>query len=397
MKLARILFFACLFGLAPCFGVQAQKVEILTGADKNEVLLYFDTPYTLTPRTTLQDEYKGVIFDNASAMRQNKRISGSFLSEVQVFNITESLYILGVGNPKEMEVEVSVSKDLQTYKIVFKKITPPPTHLEMLMNRTLQTSPAQSTQGAQVTQKSETQSDISAQMLNLPKPTNFVQNEPKEINLQNLKDKRNPQGALDSQNPQNTQNPQAQNRAQNPQAQIPQNNAPQENTTKESAQTTQTTQDSQSATLLLPFGKNVLELETWRYVAVIGVMVFLVLVLLWVRGFLKPKERNFASLLAQNGAFQANGKNLAKGKNLKVSLQKRIDSKNNLVVIEAGNYRYLVLMGEHGNTLLDRYNANGASEDVNIQNNLIIEDSQFAKLLEQKEQRLKRLQNDQRI
>ncbi|RDU52271.1 hypothetical protein CQA49_08535 [Helicobacter sp. MIT 00-7814] len=389
MKLARILFFACLFGLAPCFGVQAQKVEILTGADKNEVLLYFDTPYTLTPRTTLQDEYKGVIFDNASAMRQNKRISGSFLSEVQVFNITESLYILGVGNPKEMEVEVSVSKDLQTYKIVFKKITPPPTHLEMLMNKTLQTSPAQ---GAQTTQKSDAQSDISAQMLTLPKPPNFVQNEPKEINLHNLKEKQNSQGTLDSQNPQNTQNPQ--NRAQT-QAQNPQNSAPQENTIKESAQTTQTTQDSQN--ILLPFGKNILELETWRYLAVIGVMVLLVLVLLWVKGFLKPKERNFASLLAQNGVFQPNGKNLAKGKNLKVSLQKRIDSKNNLVVIEAGNYRYLVLMGEHGNTLLDRYNANGASEDVNIQNNLIIEDSQFAKLLEQKEQRLKRLQNDQRI
>ena len=393
MKLARILFFSCLFGFVPCFGVQAQKVEILTDVDKNEVLLYFDTPYTLTPRTTLQDEYKGVIFDNASAMRKNKRISGSFLSEVQIFNITESLYILGVGNPKEMEVEVSVSKDLQTYKIVFKKITPPPTHLEMLMNRTLQTSLVQSTQDAQAMQK-DMQSDISAPMLNLPKPPNFVQNEPKEINLQNLKDKRNPQSPLDFQNSQ--KNLQA-----NPQTQTPQDNAPQESmiksTIKESAQTIQDVQDSQSATLLLPFGGNVLELETWRYVAVIGVMVFLVLVLLWVRGFLKPKGRDFASLFMQNSDSQENEKKLIKGKSLKVSLQKRIDSKNNLVVIEAGNYRYLVLMGEHGNTLLDRYNANGTSEDVSIQNNLIIEDSQFAKLLEQKEQRLKRLQNDQRI
>ncbi|MGI0407280.1 hypothetical protein ACRE1U_08290 [Helicobacter himalayensis] len=381
MRLAQILFFACLFGFAPCFGVQAQKVEILTGADKNEVLLYFDTPYTFTPRTTSQDEYKGLIFDKASAMRQNKRISGSFLSEVQVFNITESLYILGVGNPKEMEMEVSASKDLQTYKIVFKKITPPPTHLEMLMNRTFQTSPAQSSQSAQ-------ESDISAQMLNLPKPPNFVQNEPKEINLQNPKNKG--QGALDSQNVQNPQaNPQAQNRVQQ---NLTEENMAQENTTQESIidmQTTQATQDSQN--IALPFGNNVLELETWRYVAVIGVMVILLLVLLWVKGFLKPKERNFASLLAQNSAFAP------KGRNLKVSLQKRIDSKNSLVVIEAGNYRYLVLMGEHGNTLLERYNANIASEDVSIQNNLIIEDSQFAKLLEQKEQRLKHLQNDQRI
>ncbi|WP_156471863.1 hypothetical protein [Helicobacter himalayensis] len=370
MRLAQILFFTCLFGLAPCFGVQAQKVEILTGADKNEVLLYFDTPYTFTPRTTSQDEYKGLIFDKASAMRQNKRISGSFLSEVQVFNITESLYILGVGNPKEMEMEVSASKDLQTYKIVFKKITPPPTQLEMLMNRTFQTSPAQSSQ----------ESDISAQMLNLPKPPNFVQNEPKEINLQNPKNKG--QGALDSQNVQNPQaNSQVQNRVQQ--------NVMEENTAQESiidVQTTQAMQDFQNMV-----GNNVLELETWRYVAVIGVMVILLLVLLWVKGFLKPKERNFASLLAQNSAFAT------KGINLKVSLQKRIDSKNSLVVIEAGNYRYLVLMGEHGNTLLERYNANTASEDVSIQNNLIIEDSQFAKLLEQKEQRLKHLQNDQRI
>lgn len=370
MRLAQILFFTCLFGLAPCFGVQAQKVEILTGADKNEVLLYFDTPYTFTPRTTSQDEYKGLIFDKASAMRQNKRISGSFLSEVQVFNITESLYILGVGNPKEMEMEVSASKDLQTYKIVFKKITPPPTQLEMLMNRTFQTSPAQSSQ----------ESDISAQMLNLPKPPNFVQNEPKEINLQNPKNKG--QGALDSQNVQNPQaNSQVQNRVQQ--------NVMEENTAQESiidVQTTQAMQDFQNMV-----GNNVLELETWRYVAVIGVMVILLLVLLWVKGFLKPKERNFASLLAQNSAFAP------KGRNLKVSLQKRIDSKNSLVVIEAGNYRYLVLMGEHGNTLLERYNANTASEDVSIQNNLIIEDSQFAKLLEQKEQRLKHLQNDQRI
>lgn len=326
------------FFVSTVFGVQAQKVEIISQANATEVLLYFDAPYTLLPRISTQDEYKGVIFENASALRQNKRIDGSFLSEVQVFNINNNLYVLGIGDAQNINVEVS--KSAQTFKVLFQKVTPTPTHLEILIDKTLQNT------------LDTTQSEsISENILNLPKPESTAFIYDKEFDLSALK---------------------------------------QNNPITQDLTTTDSSGATQDQRNLAAIGKNSFELETWRYFALIGIMVGFILLLLWVKKFIKPKAQNFATLIRDNASPYLPTLHA----DLKVTLQKKIDSKNRIVLVEANNYYYLVLLGERGNVLLDRYNP-AKNQEINTHNDFVIDDTQFAKLLEQKEQRLMRLKNAQ--
>ncbi|MCI6312979.1 MAG: hypothetical protein MR591_04225 [Helicobacter sp.] len=329
-----LIGFVC--SLSFVFAIQAQKIDIHTGKESNEVLLYLDTPYDSTPQITTKNEYKGVIFTNITAQAQNKHISGSLVSEIQIFNINNDLYVLGVGDPTQIDVEVS--KAGQTFKVTFLKAKP--SHLELLMNKSLNIP---TTQG---------DSEISQNIATLPKPNdaNFASTtQSHQISLQD-----------------NTKQSQ-----QNPNE-------------KDSTQT-------------LKLGKNG-DLDPWRYGALVGIMVLLLVILLWTRNTLRKSTQPFSSYLdpksTKNTHFELNPFDPT----IKIIAQKRVDSKNKILTLETNGYRYVVLMG-NSNTLLDRYPIakHNESPKPTLYDNLVIEDSQFSNLLEQKAQRLRQLKNDQNI
>ncbi|HIV49152.1 MAG TPA: hypothetical protein IAA33_04835 [Candidatus Helicobacter avicola] len=329
-----ILGLLCGVGLA--FATQAQKVEINTAKEKNEVLLYLDTAYELTPQITTKDEYKGVILKNITAQPQNKRVSGSLLTEIQVFNINSDLYVLGVGDSTQIHIEVSRAG--QTFKITFLKAQP--SHLELLMNKSLN-----------LPVSSPLDSGISSDIANLPKP--------------------------DSANFTNTAQ-----------------SSPMDNNTPPTKADTPTNAQESPQPLPLKSG----DLDLWRYAALVGIMVLLIVILLWTRNSLRKNTKPFASYLAPNSPNGTHFELNPFDPTIKIIAQKRVDSKNKILTIETNGYRYVVLVG-NSNTLLDRYaiHHEHKTQQHFLHNNLIIEDSQFTNLLEQKAQRLQRLKNDQNI
>lgn len=296
------------------FGVEVKKVDIIVNADvgRHEVILELDSDYTLTPKTESKSGYKAVVFEGISAdykTRRNERISDSFLTEIQIFNLQDKgLYILGAGDLNEFNVNVSRAQN--TFKITFNKITPPLSPLDTLLETPRPVQSAITTQDEQDIAQSESVSS------NSPAP------------------------------------------------------------------------------LLSDMKREPVSLDLWRYFALVGIMLLLIAVLLWLRSSMKngTKTKNFTSIFggtATKGNLSIDGFD----SNLKIIAQKKLDAKNKILTIETNGYRYLVLMGQNNNTIIDRFkittnapNANG----VNI-NNLIIEDTQFAKLLEKKEQRIKQL------
>ena len=333
-----------LCGVALALATQAQKIEINTAKDKSEILLYLDTTYDLTPQITTKEEYKGVIFKNITAQPQNKRVSGSLLNEIQVFNINSDLYVLGVGDPTQLHIEVG--KAGQTLKISFLKAQP--SHLDMLMHKSL-TLPV----------NPPLDSEISSEIASLPKP--------------------------DSASFKST----AQSLAMQSSTQTEQNTRA---NTQENAQSKAAQEGAQPLALLTQNG----DLDLWRYAALIGVMVLLIAILLWTRNFLRKNTKPFASYLTPTSSSSAHFELNSFDPSIKVIAQKRVDSKNKILTIETNGYRYVVLVG-NSNTLLDRYPITSPNKAQSPHNSLVIEDSQFSTLLEQKAQRLQRLKNDQNI
>lgn len=329
-----LIGFMC--ALSFVFATQAQKIDIHTSKESNEVLLYLDTPYDSTPQITTKDEYKGVIFTNIIAQAQNKRINGSLVSEIQVFNINNDLYILGVGDPTQFDVEVS--KAGQTFKVTFLKVKP--SHLELLMNKSLNIPTTQ------------VDSEISQNIATLPKPDD----------MQFISTTQSTQISLHDDAKQSRQNP-----------------------------------NQGDSTKVLEFGEN-RDLDPWRYGALVGIMVLLLVILLWTRNTLRKNTQPFSSYLdpksTKNTHFELNPFDPT----IKIIAQKRVDSKNKILTIETNGYRYVVLMG-NSNTLLDRYPIlkHNESPKPTLYDSLVIEDSQFSNLLEQKAQRLRQLKNDQNI
>ncbi|WP_394958723.1 hypothetical protein [uncultured Helicobacter sp.] len=373
-----------LCGVALVFATQAQKIEINTTKEKNEVLLYLDTAYDLTPQITTKDEYKGVIFKNITAQPQNKRVGGSLLSEIQVFNINGDLYVLGIGDPEQIHIDVG--KAGQTLKVSFLKAQP--SHLELLINKSL-TLPLDQPNPS-------LDSEIPNQIATLPKPESFTNAQSTHANPSTLA-AQNAQIAGDTQTQINEDRQIQGDQIQSDQIQNGQIQSAQ--ATDSQAQSTQATESAQPLPLLTQSG----DLDLWRYAALIGIMVLLIAILLWTRNSLrKNTHKPFASYLNPNAPRGTHFELNPFDPTIKIIAQKRVDSKNKILTIETNGYRYVVLVG-NSNTLLDHYpigntitNPSRAQTSL-LHDNLVIEDSQFSNLLEQKAQRLQRLKNDQNI
>lgn len=297
------------------FGVEVKKVEFISDAESHEVILEFDSDYTLTPKEKETNGYRALVFEGVSGdykTRRNERIKDSFLTEIQIFNLSdEGLHILGAGDSKEFSVNASRAQN--TWKVSFNKVAPPLSALD--------------------------------QLLETPRPAQNFTTTQSETNLAEVE--------------------------------MPPSNPP--------------------SPRISEAQREPMSLDLWRYFALVGVMLLLIAALLWLRSSMK-KDSNVKNFTNIFGASRGGAKgNLPDGfdSNLKIIAQKKLDAKNKILTIETNGYRYLVLMGQHNNTIIDRFkivtntpNNNG----VNI-NNLIIEDTQFAKLLEKKEQRIKQLKS----
>lgn len=284
-----VLILCCvmpLFGAATSVGL----VEFSQKQGSVEVVLQVGEAYKETPRLTQQDGYKGVIFPHLQARSQNENVKASFMSEVQIFNIDDDLYVIGVGDARLIDIDVGQSS--RAFKVSFQAVS-----AQKELDTLLQTShemPQLDTQIQAMQQKNE---------------------------------------AKEAQN-------------------------------------------------LIPF-KTDLGIDTWRYVAVLLVMVFLVLVLLYVKRYVvggKGAKKGFGGYFS---SFSSSSDVFDPTK-IEVVSQKTLDSKHRILTIESNGYRYLILIGATSTTLIDRY---PIPQGITPREQLHFDD-QFAKLLEQKQERL---------
>lgn len=126
--------------------------------------------------------------------------------------------------------------------------------------------------------------------------------------------------------------------------------------------------------------KSPLELETWRYVAVILVLSTLLIVLIIVKKKMQIKNddsKEFSYFKKTNKSNDTSLVNTSSNNGVGVSKIINIDLKNKIIVLDGKDYKYLLFIGEHNSFIIDR-----------IQNDEFDEDISFNKLLEMKEARL---------
>ena len=309
-----LLCFASLYGADS----NVAGIEFSQKQDSVEVLLYLESSYENSPRLTEQDGYKGVIFPNLQAKSKNQSLKNSFISEVQVFNIQNDLYVIGVGDVRV--IGVNVSKSSNAIKVVLNKIEVPKSELDTL--------------------------------LQTPQTIHKIPN-------------------LEIESSQNTQAPTAQ--------------------TQLSQNTSSQVADSQNP---LAF-KTDMGIDTWRYVAVLLVMAALVLVLFYVKRYVVAKGGNKAGAKRSFGGYFssfAQKQEVFDPTKIEVVSQKNLDSKHRILTIESNGYRYLILIGATSTTLIDRY---PIPQSISTAEQLHFDD-QFAKLLEQKQERLSKYLHDEK-
>ena len=306
----RIIWLISIFCIG-VFGVEVKKTDVIVNAndEQHEVILEFDSDYTLTPKNKETSGYRAIVFEGVSAnykARRNERIQNSFLTEIQIFNVSnEGLYILGIGDPKDFIMNLARAQN--TFKITFAKATPPLSPLDTL--------------------------------LETPRPVQVEQDSPQVESI-----------------------------------------------------------PSTPSPLLSDAKREPVSIDLWRYFALVGVMLLLIAVLIWLRSSMKGGVKSKGNFTSIFGSTVGKGNLGVDGfdSSFKIIAQKKLDAKNKILTIETNGYRYLVLMGQNNNTIIDRFkiatNTPNGANGVNI-NNLIIEDTQFAKLLEKKEQRIKQLKS----
>lgn len=126
--------------------------------------------------------------------------------------------------------------------------------------------------------------------------------------------------------------------------------------------------------------KSPLELETWRYVAVILVLSTLLIVLIIVKKKMQIKNndsKEFSYFKKTNKSNDTSLVDISSNNGVGVSKIINIDLKNKIIVLDGKDYKYLLFIGEHNSFIIDR-----------IQNDEFDEDISFNKLLEMKEARL---------
>ncbi|MCX2717661.1 flagellar biosynthetic protein FliO [Helicobacter sp. MIT 21-1697] len=113
--------------------VQVQNMEIKQENNKIELILTLNDVYNKPPRLSSQNGYRGVIFPDLQAKSRNESFKNFFVNEMQIFNIQNDLYVLGIGDTKF--IDVSVSRASRAFKITFNKITPPQSEIEKLLEK----------------------------------------------------------------------------------------------------------------------------------------------------------------------------------------------------------------------------------------------------------------------
>ncbi|CUU39382.1 flagellar biosynthetic protein FliO [Helicobacter typhlonius] len=278
--------------------VEISDIEIKQGVDRVEVILNMRGVYEKSPHLTMQEGYKGVVFPQLQANARNQSFSGFFIKEVQVFNVQGSLYVIGVGDVKIIDVQLS--KAPYAFKIVFIKVAPPQSEIDILL---------------QTPHKIPNIDIITSPPSTAPTPKPIEQN----------------------------------------------------------------TQSNDILSSVLPF-KEDMNIDTWRYMAVLGVMAFLVIVL-WIVKRYVVRKKPFKSYLA---SISQTKPELFDPTKIEVVSRKDIDSKHKILTLESNGYRYLILIGATSTTLIDRY---PIPQNITLEEQLRFDD-QFAKLLEQKQERL---------
>lgn len=308
------IFTFMLLCLVSLYGADSNVIgiEFLQKQDSVEVLFHLESSYESSPRLTEQNGYKGVIFPNLQAKSKNQTLKDSFISEVQVFNIQNDLYVIGIGDMRI--IGVNVSKSSNAIKVILAKVEAPKSELDTL--------------------------------LQTPKTMTKIPN----IEIES---------------------------SQNTPAQAP--------------ATQNVSADSQSP---LAF-KTDMGIDTWRYVAVLLVMAVLVLVLFYVKRYVVGKGANKAGGKRSFGGYFSSfapKQEVFDPTKIEVVSQKNLDSKHRILTIESNGYRYLILIGATSTTLIDRY---PIPQSISPAEQLHFDD-QFAKLLEQKQERLSKYLHDEK-
>lgn len=123
-----------------------------------------------------------------------------------------------------------------------------------------------------------------------------------------------------------------------------------------------------------------------QYLAMIGILILsLALLLFWRKRTLSPSSKRSQGSLFPSQSWLFKSKTPLK-EEIEIISQKPLDIKNRFVTIESHGYRYLILIGATGNTLIDRYPI-GAHPSKEIEEDYV-EGESFERLLERKRDHL---------
>lgn len=109
-----------------------QDISITHTPGQIELFLTLPSAYPHTPKLSEQKGYKGVILPYLKADSKNQNFKGDFLTQVQIFNIDNNLYILGIGDEKH--ITLNISKAPNALKISFSKAETAPSELANLLS-----------------------------------------------------------------------------------------------------------------------------------------------------------------------------------------------------------------------------------------------------------------------
>ncbi|RAX51791.1 hypothetical protein CCY99_08300 [Helicobacter sp. 16-1353] len=115
------------------------------------------------------------------------------------------------------------------------------------------------------------------------------------------------------------------------------------------------------------------QLESWRYAAVISILVALLIALVIIKRKMKSQNMEFSYFQKPLSKYKGNA-------NISINRVVNIDLNNKIIVLDSGNFQYMLFIGQHNSFIIDRIE--------HKQNDVY---DSFTKLLEHKEAKLSSL------
>lgn len=117
-----------------------------------------------------------------------------------------------------------------------------------------------------------------------------------------------------------------------------------------------------------------MKLDSWRYVAVISILIILLIALVVIKRKMQTKSQNM-----EFSYFKKPNPPTKNNTNISVSRVINLDLKNKIIVLDSGSFQYMLFIGQNNSFIIDRLENKKQNDS---------DDDSFTKLLERKEAKL---------